>query len=74
MKNLNIKSSPITEATENRFESIKALAFSIAESDLDLLEPALVAWLDCSTNNSSPVLEGCSGKDGCHDYGMSHGG
>jgi hypothetical protein len=31
------------------FESDKALAYSLADASNDLLEPALIAWLDRST-------------------------
>jgi len=58
----------------SRFANAKALAFSLAESDSDLLEPELVAWIDRSTGMVSPVLEGCSGPDGWRYYGISHGG
>lgn len=74
MKTLNIESIPVTAAAANRFGSAQVLALSIAESDPDLLEPALVVWPGRSTNNASPVREGCAGWNGWHDDGMSHGG
>ncbi len=61
-------------ASASRFESARALAFSLAKSDTELLEPELVAWIDRSAGKSSPVLKGCGGPNGWHDYGVSHGG
>ena len=61
-------------ASASRFESARALAFSIAESDSELLEPELVAWIDRSAGKASPVLEGCAGPNGWREYGVSHGG
>ena len=61
-------------AAASRFESARALAFSLAESDSELLEPELVAWIDRSTGKASPVLEGCAGPNGWREYGVSHGG
>jgi hypothetical protein len=62
------------ETSTSRFANAKALAFSLAESENELLEPELVAWIDRSTGMASPVLEGCSGPDGWRYYGISHGG
>ena len=62
------------EASLSRFAAARAFAFSIAESEKNLLEPELVAWMDRSTGRVSPILEGCSGPDGWRDYGISHGG
>ncbi len=45
-------------ASASRFESARALAFSLAESDTELLEPELVAWIDRATGKTSPVLDG----------------
>jgi hypothetical protein len=61
-------------ASASRFESARALAFSLAGSDTGLLEPELVAWIDRSAGKSSPVLQGCAGPNGWRDYGVSHGG
>ena len=61
-------------ASASRFESARALAFSLAESDSELLEPELVAWIDRSAGKASPVLEGCAGPNGWREYGVSHGG
>jgi hypothetical protein len=74
MKILNVNQTPSGGFTASTFESARALAFSLAESDDELLEPVLIAWIDRSTAKASPVLEGCSGQDGWHDYGISHGG
>ena len=61
-------------ASASRFESARALAFSLAKSDTELLEPELVAWIDRSAGKSSPALKGCGGPNGWHDYGVSHEG
>ena len=61
-------------ASVSRFESARALAFSLAGPDTGLLEPELVAWIDRSAGKSSPVLQGCAGPNGWRDYGVSHGG
>lgn len=61
-------------AARSRFEAARALAFSLAESDPELLEPELVAWIDRRSADASPVLEGCGGPDGWRNYGVSHGG
>ena len=72
MKTLN--ASQVLGVSGSRFESARALALSLAESDSELLEPELVAWIDRSTGKASPVLEGCAGPNGRRDYGVSHGG
>jgi hypothetical protein len=74
MKTINISQSPSHTASISRFKAARALAFSLAESDSDLLEPELVAWMDRSTGMVSPILEGCSGPNGWREYGVSHGG
>lgn len=76
MKTLNASQSQSRSrgATGSRFESARALAFSLAEADGELIEPELVAWIDRFSAKASPVLEGCGGPDGWHNYGVSHGG
>jgi hypothetical protein len=74
MKTLNASQLFPGGASTSRFESARALAFSIAESDSDLIEPELVAWIDHRSSHTSPVLEGCGGPDGWRDYGTSHNG
>ena len=69
-----ITSSQSLSKGTSGFANARAIALSIAESDSDLVEPELVAWIDRSTGLASPVLEGCSGPDGWRDYGISHGG
>ncbi len=64
----------IGELAISRFEFAKALAYSLAESDNELVEPELIAWMDRPSALASPELAGCSGPDGWHDYGMTHGG
>jgi hypothetical protein len=74
MNTINV-SQPLTgESPASRFEAAKALAISLAESANEFLEPELIAWIDRSTDRASPILEGCSGPNGWHDYGVSHGG
>ncbi len=74
MRTLNASQRFPGGASTSRFASAKALAFSVAESDSELIEPELIAWIDRSSTMASPVLEGCGGPDGWHNYGVSHGG
>ena len=74
MKTLNASQLSTGGTSRSRFDSAKALAFSLAESDSELLEPEIVAWRDRSSRKESPVLEGCGGPDGWHHYGVAHGG
>ena len=55
-------------ASSSRFESARALALSLAESDSELLEPEIVAWSDRPSRKESPVLEGCGGPNGWSHY------
>ncbi len=74
MKNLNVFQPLSGGSCISRFNAARVMAKSLAESDPDLIEPELIAWHDSSTAMASPVLEGCSGADGWHDYGVSHNG
>jgi hypothetical protein len=74
MKTLNASQVFPGGDSASRFNSARALAFSLAQSDPDLIEPELVAWLDRRSTMASPVLEGCGGPDAWHDYGISHEG
>jgi hypothetical protein len=74
MKTLNASQLFPGGAPISRFEDARAIAFSLADSDDELLEPELIAWIDRPSGKASPVLEGCSGPEGWHDYGISHGG
>lgn len=74
MKTLNASQLYFGGTSAARFESARTLAFSLAESNSELLEPELVAWLDRPSAKASPVLEGCGGPNGWRDYGVSHGG
>ena len=74
MKTLNASQLFPGGASNSRFESARALAFSLAESDGELIEPELVAWIDRHSTHTSPVLEGCGGPEGWRDYGVSHDG
>jgi hypothetical protein len=69
MKNLTV-SQLADGASASNFESARALAFSLAESNPELLESELIAWIDRSSGTASPILEGCSGPNGWHDYGV----
>lgn len=74
MKHINVSRPLASGVPASNFESARALAYSLAESDPELLEPELIAWFDRSTGMASPVLEGCSWPYGWHDYGVSHDG
>ena len=74
MKTLNASRQFPRDGSTSRFEFARAVAFELAESDSELLEPELVAWIDRTTAKASPVLEGCGGPDGWRNYGVSHGG
>ena len=74
MKIITSSKSLSSGTSPSGFAKAKALALSLADSDSELLEPELVAWIDRSTGMASPVLEGCSGPDGWRYYGISHGG
>lgn len=52
MKALNASQSLVGGAFASRFETARALAFSLAESDADLLEPELMAWIDRTASRS----------------------
>lgn len=72
MKTINVYQPLPDDAS--RFMAAKTLAAAVAESDSELIEPEMVAWIDRSATRTSPVLEGCGGPDGWRDYGVSHGG
>jgi hypothetical protein len=76
MKNLHasLSHSLVGELAVSRFEAAKALAYALAESDKEMLEPELIAWVDRPTNMASPEIEGYARTSGWRDYGMSHGG
>jgi hypothetical protein len=74
MKTLNASQLFPGGASASRFQAARALAFSLAESDSELIEPELVAWIDRPSSMASPVLEGCGGPNGWQDYGINHGG
>ncbi len=74
MKTLSANQLPASPNRARDFESAKALAFSMANSSKDFIEPELIAWNDRTNSMESPVLEGCSDSYAWHDYGVSHGG
>ncbi len=76
MRNLHasLSHSLVGELAVSRFESAKALAYALAESDNELLEPELMAWVDRPSAMASPEMEGYARSSGWRDYGVSHGG
>ena len=44
MKDLYVSEPPYGGSPASRFESARAPAFNIAESDKELIEPGLAAW------------------------------
>lgn len=74
MKTLNASQQPRNERLIPTFEAARARAYALAESDRDMIEPELVAWVDRSSGRTSPVLEGCGGPDGWRHYGIAHDG
>lgn len=74
MKTLNVNLPRSGGNRKPAFEASRAFALSLAESSREFIEPELIAWSDRTTMMESPVLEGCSGPYGWHDYGVSHGG
>ncbi len=69
MKNLNVFLTSAGGAPT--FESARALAFSLAETDPALVEPELITWGDRSTGITSSIR---TGPNGWRDYGISHDG
>ena len=74
MKNLNIPQPLSGGFATSRFQAVKAMAFTLALAEPDLLEPELIAWKDRTTSMASPELGGCSGPYGWRDHGISHDG
>jgi hypothetical protein len=71
MKNLNIPQPLSGGSPASRFQAAKAMAFTLALADPEMLEPELIAWKDRTTLMASPELEGCSCPYGWRDYGIS---
>jgi hypothetical protein len=74
MKNLNVPQPLSGESPASLSAAAKAMAFTFALADPELLEPEVVAWKDRTTLMASPELEGCSGSYGWRDYGIFHDG
>jgi hypothetical protein len=74
MTNVKVSKPIAGGASGSNSESAKALAFSLAKSAPELLEPELIAWFDRASGMASAFLEGCSWLYGWHDYGVFHGG
>jgi hypothetical protein len=60
MKDLYVSEPPAGSSPASRFESAKILACNLAESDMELIEPELIAWVARPAGMASPELEGCS--------------
>ncbi len=56
------------------YRTASVLAASLAEKDMEIVTPVVVAWHDKKTSRMSPVLEGCARETSWRDYGLSHGG
>ena len=74
MKTLRVSNQFSQGNSISFFESARGLARSLAESDANLIEPELIAWIDRTSSVVSPVLQGGTGTNGWHDYGETHGG
>ena len=74
MKTLSVANQLSRGNSVSLFESARGLAHSLAESDAELIEPELIAWIDRTSALVSPVLQGSSESNGWHEYGVSHGG
>jgi len=60
--------------TDLDYKKASLVAASIANSDADIAEPAVIAWHDKKASRMSPVIEGGDINTRWHDYGESHGG
>jgi len=67
MKTINATKLFPASAASPSFEAARALALSLAESDSDLLEPEVIAWIDRPSSQASPVLYGFGGPDAWYD-------
>jgi hypothetical protein len=72
MKNLNVPQPLSGGSPASRFQAAKAMTFTLALADPEMLEPELIARKDRTTLMASPELEGCSGPYGWRDYGIPH--
>lgn len=50
------------------------LASTLAEQDVEVIDPVLMAWCDRKAVRMSPVIEGADLHTRWYDYGASHGG
>ena len=60
--------------TDLDYKKASVVAASIANSDADIAEPAVIAWHDKKASRMSPAIEGGDINTRWHDYGASHGG
>ena len=67
MKNLNVPQPLASGSPASRFQAAKAMAFTLALAEPELIEPELIAWKDRTTSLASPELAGCSGPYGWRD-------
>lgn len=56
------------------YQVASRLAADLADQDVEVIEPVLVAWYDRKAARMSPVIAGADLRTRWHDYGVSHGG
>lgn len=56
------------------YKAALALATTLADADVDIIDPVMLVWHDRKASQMSPMLEGCVTETNWHDYGMTHGG
>jgi hypothetical protein len=61
-------------ATDLNYLMAAQLASTLADQDVEVIDPVLVAWYDRKGEKMSPVIEGADLRTRWHDYGASHGG
>jgi len=70
-----MKTAHINHAGMNLdYRTASVLAASLAEKDMEIVTPVMVAWHDKKTARMSPVLEDCGRETSWRDYGLTHGG
>jgi hypothetical protein len=60
--------------TNLNYQVASHLAAHLADQDIDVIDPVLVAWYDRKAARMSPVIDGADLRTRWHDYGVSHGG
>lgn len=61
-------------STDLNYLMAAQLASTLADQDVEVVDPVLVAWYDRKGEKMSPVIEGADLRTRWHDYGASHGG